>query len=317
MNIPCGREDEARLFQNIIKSGRLGQAYIINAPEGMGKKTLTNYILSLLFCDTHSSCGTCPSCRSLLAHCHPDAVYLTREEDKASLGVDRVRAIKQEVYTKPAMAPYKAVVAEEMELATDGAQNAMLKMIEEPPENVVFFLLCSSMAPILPTIVSRSVTVNLKPLPPDVLRRIFGAEEHLIAASFGSPGALKRLMEDTEYASFRDDVTDAFFCVSADEPYSPYAAAQKLDAYKTRPAEVFEIMLTLARDVYFRKTGLSHMIINKDKYNYIDSFAQKLSEVKISRIIQHIKDTLSQKGPSGNFAMAVTIMLLKIRSEMR
>ena len=317
MNIPCGRDDEARLFENIIKNDRLAQAYIINAPEGMGKKTLTNYILSLLFCDTHSSCGVCPSCKSLEANCHPDAVYLTREADKASLGVDRVRAIKQEVYTKPSMASYKAIVADEMELATDGAQNAMLKMIEEPPERVVFFLLTGSMAPILSTIQSRSVTVNLKPLPPRVLKSVFGADDYLVSISGGNPGKLKKLMDDSEYTDFRDEVADVFFSVRWDEPFSPYDGAKRLDKYKARSREVMEIMLSFARDIYFRKIGLSEDIINKDKVNCIDDFASRLSEAKISNIINHIKDTLSQKGASGNFNMAVTIMLLKCRSEMR
>ncbi len=317
MNIPCGREEEARLFQNIIKSGRLSQAYIINAPEGTGKKTVTDYIVSLLLCDTHSSCGVCKSCRSLAARCHPDVVYLTKDPDKASIGVDNVRAIKGEVYTKPAMASFKAVVADAMELATDSAQNAMLKMIEEPPENVVFFLLCSTMAPILPTILSRTVTVNLKPLAPEALRQITGADDFLVSICGGNPGRLKSLIGDTEYTDFRDEVTDAFFSVTAEDAYSPYSAAQRLDKFKARSGEVLDIMLTLARDAYFAKTGLLDYLINSDKVNYVNAFAARLSADRISRIINHIKDTISQKGASGNFAMAVTILLLRCRGEMR
>jgi len=317
MDIPRGREDIARLFQNSTANGRVSQAYIIHAPSGMGKKTITEYVLSLLVCSTHTSCGTCSSCQSFAAHCHPDVVYLKKEEDKASLGVENVRAIKNEVYTRPVMADYKAVVAFDMHLATPGAQNAMLKMIEEPPKNVVFFLLCDTLAPILPTIVSRCVVINLNPLGTSSLMAIDGADDFLVSVSGGNPGKLKLLIGDSEYHDFRDEVTDAFFSVTADDPYSPYLAAQRLEKLKTRANEALEVMLLCARDAYFFKAGLNDRIINKDKINYIKSYASPLKEASLWKIMQNIIDTIAQKGANGNFSMALTVLLLKCRSEMK
>lgn len=317
MNIPRGREDIHSLFQNCIQTGRLGQAYIINAPEGMGKKTVTQYILSLMMCSAHSSCGTCPSCLSLAKGCHPDVVYLTRDEDKASLGVDNVRSVIGEIYTKPLMSEYKAVVVEEMHLATESAQNAMLKIIEEPPANVVFFLICSSMAQILPTIVSRAVVINLRPLPKDVLMTIDGADKFLCSVCEGNPGMLKKLISDTDFTDFRDSVADAFFSISDKDAYAPYLAAKKLEAYKTQANRVFSVMLMCVRDIYFKKLGLSSNIVNKDKINYINAFASSLTPDKIWRMMNIIQKTASERGDSGNFTMAITIMLLKCRNEMR
>lgn len=317
MNIPRGREDIHRLFQNCIQSDRLSQTYIISAPEGMGKKTVTEYILSLMMCDTHSSCGGCPSCLSLGKKCHPDVVYIRRDEDKASLGVDNVRSATGDIYTKPLMSDYKAVIVEEMHLATVSAQNAMLKMIEEPPGRVVFFLLCSSMAQILPTIVSRAVVINLGPLSKDALMMIDGADDFLCSACEGNPGILKKLIGDTEFADFRDSVTDAFFSISDKDAYAPYLAAKKLEAYKSQANRVFSVMLMCIRDVYFKKIGLDGNIVNKDKINYIKTLSSSLTPEKIWHMMKIIEDTASKRGDSGNFTMAVTIMLLKCRSEMR
>ncbi len=317
MNIPRGREDVARLFQNSISRGKLSQAYIINAPSGMGKKTVTQYILSLIVCSSHSSCGVCPSCLSHDAKCHPDVVYLRRDEDKASLGVENVRAIKTEVYTRPVMSDYKVIVAEEMHLATVGAQNAMLKIIEEPPQNVVFIMLCDTLSPILPTILSRSVVVDLKPLSKEALSCIEGADDFLVSVSEGNPGKLTKLIEDADYTAFRDEVADAFFSLEDKDPYAPYRAAQRLDKFKTKSDEVFSLMLICARDAYFFKQGITDRIVNKDKLNYISSFASSLSPDKLWSIMDIIIKTIGEKGPSGNFTMAVTILLLKCRSVRR
>lgn len=317
MNVPCGREDIARLFENCISKDRLAQAYILNAPEGMGKRTVLSYILSLMLCQGHTSCGECFSCKSLEAGAHPDVVHLKKEEDKATLGVGRVRDIKNEVYTRPVMSDYKAVVVHEAHLATIEAQNAMLKMIEEPPEKVVFFLLCDTMAPILPTIVSRAIVLNLKPLPSDVLKSITGADDFQISICDGNIGRLKELTEDSAYSRVRDEVIDAFASVASDDPYTPYAIASRFDKLKENKEDIFDIILSFVRDAYCKKKNIDSCIINKDKINYISSFASKAKEDSLWRIMNLIVTTRKEKGKNGNFNIAMTILLLRCRREMK
>ena len=317
MKVPCGREDIARLFENCISKDKLAQAYILSAPQGMGKKTVLNYVLSLMLCKDHTSCGECLSCKSLEAGAHPDVVHLTREADKATLGVGRVRDIKNEVYTRPAMADYKAVVVYEAHLATIEAQNAMLKMIEEPPEKVVFFLLCDTMAPILPTIVSRAIVLNIKPLPAGALKEITGADDFQISICDGNVGRLKELTEDSGYSRVRDEVIDAFSSLTSEDPYTPYAVASRFDKLKENKEDVFDIILSFVRDAYCKKKNIDSCIINKDKMNYINAFASKAKEDALWRIMNLIVTTRKEKGKNGNFNIAVTILLLKCRRELR
>lgn len=317
MNVPLGREDIARLFQNSISKGSPAQSYILTGAEGMGKKTILEYVLALMLCESHTACGSCASCKSLNAEAHPDVVFLNREKDKASLGVDRVREIKAEVYTRPVLSRYKAVVVPEAHLATIGTQNAMLKMIEEPPQNVVFFLLCDTMAPILQTIISRSLVIKLKPLSYNVLKEISSAEDHLISLSGGNPGKLFKLMRDDDYICLRDEVIDAFSLIISPEPNAPYEIASRLDKIKADKDEIFKIILSLVRDAYFKKKNLDLEIANKDKMNYINSLADKAKEEALWRMMNHITEIVSDKGKSGSFNMAITILLLKCRKELR
>lgn len=313
MNIPRGREDVAKLFKNSITKDRLAQAYILSGPGGIGKKTVLKYVLSLMLCDSNSSCGECLSCKSLEAGAHPDIVEVRRDPDRATIGVNKIRDIKPEVYTRPTMAKYKAVIIYEAHLTTVEAQNAMLKMIEEPPERVVFFLLCDTTAPILPTINSRSLTVNLNPLSNEVLKEISGADDFEISVCEGNPGRLFQLQDDSEYIGVRDEVIDAFASLSPSDPYTAYDIVSRLDKIKEHKDDVLDIMLMFVRDAYYKKKGIENCIINKDKMNYINAFAGRANEENLWKIMDNIITTCREKGKNGNFNIAVTVLLLKCR----
>lgn len=318
MDNPIGREDIARVFKNALDNGKLCQTYIIHAPEGMGKKTVFKYIASLILCADFSSCGKCPSCKSLLTMSHPDMVELKRDPDKASIGVENVRDIKAEVYTRPVMSDYKVVAVYEAHLATVAAQNAMLKMIEEPPDKVVFFLLCDTLSPILSTVLSRAVVIELKPLCENDMKRIFSqsAESFEISLALGNPGKLIKLKEDLGYMALRDEVIDAFSYLTSEDSYAPYMVAERLDKIKENKDRILSILLSFARDAYFRKIGLNQDIANKDKLNYIDTFCAPLTEKACYKILEHIISTQKYKGKNGNLSIALTVLMLKCRSEM-
>lgn len=318
MNVPTGREDIAALFKNCLAHKKLGQAYIIHGAGGMGKKTVMRYILSLVMCDNNSSCGVCPSCKSLEAGAHPDVVQLKRPEGRASIGVDSVRSALSEVYIRPVVAGYKAVVVHEAHLLTAEAQNAMLKIIEEPPDKVVFFLLCDTLAPILQTVLSRSVTVNLKPLSVAELRQITGSEarEFELHYCMGNPGRLKALVSDEDFLSLRDAVIDKFTKISSDDAYTVYEAVQFLDKNKENRDEVFSMLLFFVRDILYKKLGMDALIINRDKINQINAFGKRTSAKALCKIMRIILNTQIQKGKNGNYTIAVTTMLFKCREEL-
>lgn len=318
MDMPKGRAKEVRLFQNCLKSDRLSQAYILHAEEGMGKKTLMRYILSLIMCETHSSCGRCPSCKSLEAGAHPDVYELKRPSDRASIGVEAVRSIPGEVYIRPVAAKYKAVIVHEAHLLTAEAQNAMLKVIEEPPDRVVFFLLCDTLAPILRTVLSRCVVIDLKPLGDDILREAANgrAGEFEISYSCSNPGKLLRLISDGEFKSLRDGVIDKTALIASENAYCVYEAADFFERHKDRRDDILNIITIFMRDALYRKLGMQDSIINKDKLKQIDAFSKACGAKECFKALCTVLKTVKDKGKNGSFNIAVTTMLFKCREEI-
>lgn len=144
----------------------IGHAYIIEGPIGSGKLTFVRQIAALLECEcdpretSHLPCESCRNCRNIISGNSPDVTVV--ERDGASIGVDAVRKIKEDIYMSSTESEYKVYAIREAERLTEEAQNALLIFLEEPPKNVVIFLLTSSAASLLETVRSRAVTLRMQ-----------------------------------------------------------------------------------------------------------------------------------------------------------
>ena len=127
-----------------IVSGTLPHAIIIEGVRGSGKSTVARHIALLLNCK-HSPdvCYLCDSCKKILGKNHTDVVYISVPEGKTQLGIESVRFMKSDVYIKPNESDYKVYIIQNAERMTPEAQNALLKVLEEPPARVVIMLLGS------------------------------------------------------------------------------------------------------------------------------------------------------------------------------
>ena len=157
-------------LQNDLSSKKNAHAYILEGAFGTGKHMLALRIAAALSCENADSpdhafpCLTCPSCKKILSGNSPDVIYVSRE-DKATLGVDPIRALRQDVCIAPNDVDTKVYIIEDAHLMTVQAQNAFLLTLEEPPSYVLFLLLCESAAPLLETIRSRAPTLRTEPIP--------------------------------------------------------------------------------------------------------------------------------------------------------
>ncbi len=175
-----------------LTEGNLSHAYILEGAFGTGKHTVALQIAAALACECKSSpdlplpCGQCPSCKKILSHNSPDVIYINRG-DKATLGVEAVRELKQDVYVAPNDISEKIYIIEEAHLMTVQAQNALLLTLEEPPPYVLFLLLCESTTPLLETIRSRAPTLRTEqvdtPLIGDYLKKNYPKATELALSS--------------------------------------------------------------------------------------------------------------------------------------
>ena len=166
-----------RLKQNLISSlqkGRISHFYLISGPEGSGKRTLAKLLTAAILCrDTHKPCGTCNACRKVMGNSHPDVITVVDPEHKA-VAVKLVRQAREDMYIRPNESDYKVYIFPQ-ELGIEG-QNALLKILEEPPKYGVFLLLSNNAEQLLPTVRSRCTELALSALPADLLVRELSGE---------------------------------------------------------------------------------------------------------------------------------------------
>lgn len=194
------------LRESIIKRS-ISHAYILAGDKGIGKSKIAREFAMELICEKNTGCGECPACRQFLADAYPDFFYMDAE-GKESIGIDRIREnIVNDVSIRPYHGKVKIYIIDEADKMTVGAQNALLKTIEEPPDYVVILLLVRNMSLLLETIRSRCIKLLLSAVSNDRIKRWLvekGTSEDLamVVASYsnGAPGIAKAMAESEDFA---------------------------------------------------------------------------------------------------------------------
>jgi DNA polymerase-3 subunit delta' len=161
-----------QLKENLINSlsrGRTSHFYLISGPEGSGKHTLARLLAAALMCESpESPCLHCAACRKILAGTHPDLITV-EDPDHKNIAVKIIRQMRDDMFIRPNEGRRKIYFLPQS-LGTEG-QNALLKILEEPPSYGAFILLTENPEALLPTVRSRCVELKLLPLEASLLRK--------------------------------------------------------------------------------------------------------------------------------------------------
>lgn len=188
-----------RLKDNLARSlrrGHISHFYLISGPAGSGRHTLARLLAAAILCrEPDAPCLQCRVCRKVLDGNHPDFITVD-DPEKKTVPVDLIRQARADIFVRPNESDHKIYLfprAQDMGLP---GQNALLKVLEEPPEYGVFLLITDNPERLLPTVRSRCVELELQPLPEDVLLRALhrrfpqAEEETLRAAAIAGGGFL-------------------------------------------------------------------------------------------------------------------------------
>ncbi len=309
-----GRQRLLGNLENICKSGRCGHLYIFEGERGIGKSTIAMHFAKSLICDTASGCNECDSCKSFDRLAHPD-VILVSETEKAEIGVDTARKLIKEVYLKPQLSKKRVFIIKNAEKLGRSAQNALLKIIEEPPEYAVFILLSENSAMLLNTILSRGVRITIPPLDKESLREIIGDNlgdkaDFYLSYCGGNPGKLIEIMSDEDFYSMRECVLDGLKYLLTDE-YGIYKICDIFEKYKDKKSILFSITESFFRDILLLKMKNGKYIINLDKNELLNKYANKVPEAACLEVIGIIEKTNNNMGKYGNYSLMIQTMLIE------
>lgn len=309
-----------------VSCDRVVSAYLFCGSPGIGKKTVARAFAASLLCQApHNGkpCHTCASCRLLASGNHPDLITLQAPTDKKSIGVEPVREqIVKEAYIRPFHAGRKVFIIESSELLTVEAQNALLKILEEPPAYAVFLLLAPSADQLLQTVLSRCLKFQFLPLSDDVCRSYFSKQEaensrKELAATF-SQGIIGRgltILKDEEYYQLYQKTLAQL----ADFPSSSTALPRLQQFFiqnRERIDDVIDFMLNFLRDCMRQKISKNPKLICADNQATIERFANAYSPGSLVRMMEAVVNFRTRLSKNASFTVAGLELLTKMQEEI-
>lgn len=315
-----------------IQSGKAAHAYILSGPVGSGKHTAARQICAAVACTTRDGdlpCGKCSQCHKILTDISADVRFI-RREDRATIGVDQIRTIKQDLYVTPNDGDCKFYIVEDAQTMTPQAQNALLLSLEEPPEFVTFLLLTTDPAALLETIRSRAPVLTMelfdRAAVGDYLRsdrecaRIAQTDPDRFAAaaiaSLGALGQAKALLtadpskaEPLRQRAYAMQLIDFVFCKQLAEGI----AALLKDMPKSRETVVGAMygFQTAVRDLIARKRDADLPTLYFIGTEDVIRAAQKLSVNRLVALYDLAGDTIEKLLANGSMTPVMSHFLLQ------
>lgn len=319
-----GHEQIKEHMQAAIRDKKPFHAYLFQGEEGVGKEALARTFAAGLQCQSESAdkpCKECVSCRQMESGNQPDVIWVTRE--KASLGVDEIREqLCNTMDIKPFSSPYKIYLVPEAEKMTEAAQNALLKTIEEPPEYGIVILMTSNISALLPTIQSRCLTIEFRPLSTAVVESY--VKEHCqvpdyqarASAAFaqGNLGKAMRYAKSEDFIERKDHIISLLRHVEQMDLSEMLAVIKDLGTRKDEVRDYIDLMVLWYRDVLlFKATKDINQLLFQDEASYISREASHRSYEKIEEILQAFEKAKVRLRANVNFDITMELMLLTLK----
>ena len=288
--------------------------------------SLADATANALLCEKNDAemCGECPACKKLLAGSHPDKQLVEKKRTKQSFGVDEVRDMVSSMYIKPMYGEEKIYIFDDASALTPAAQNALLKVIEEPPAYGRVFLCAKQEEDLLPTVLSRITHKYKLSMPTTDEIRVYLEQkypEKKSIASFcacfsqGNPVLAEELMEKDGAYSARKRICLFLKGIGGSEKSVLFNFTGYLKEHKEDFSQNSAYLVAVLRDMLYTKLSLSPLI-NSDLSDEIKDLSNRWSEQAIENAVSRFTSLTTAIRNSANFEGAVLNFLLEIWEDL-
>lgn len=321
-----GNEAIKRRLYNSIKGNVLSHAHLISGPEGSGKMTLALEISAALNCENRHNpcnkfpCHTCNNCRRIFDNSFTDVKVLSKPNDKATIGVSEIRYFREDMFLSASESEAKIYIIDNAEKMTPNAQNALLKVLEEPPSAVYVFLLTTSDDAILTTIKSRTQYTAMERFELSELMKYFSREpsasEELLMSADGCIGKAKLLLSDgaNEVKVAREITNKILSSLKPGTPYSTlFTAIKGLPTKKDELRSYLELLTVALRDILLLKQDRGAPLVFFTSRDDGINLATSMPSTRINAIYEIMRETMLDLSKNVNVNSLVTILGARIK----
>ena len=325
-----GHEAVVRALESALRAGRMHHAYLISGPAHVGKTTLAFQLAQAVNCLTPGAepCGGCAACARIANGHHADVIVLQVDTEAAEgprtmIGIDAVRDLISSAQLKPYEGRTRVYVVQSADQLTTDAANALLKVLEEPPPDVLILLLTSNVDGVLPTVQSRCQTIDLRPLPVERVAAIMRDEHgtsseqaHVLAAlSRGCLGwAITASRDPSLLAGMHQRLERIADVVEAGlEERFAYADELARLFQRDRAAARDELFLWLRwlRDMLLIQQGQGDRIVNVSWRDTLERQALGLSPASLVRWLRLVTEAIETLDRNANARLALDVLMLE------
>ncbi|MCM1175705.1 MAG: DNA polymerase III subunit delta [Blautia sp.] len=319
-----GQEQIKEHLQNAIAMNKVSHAYIINGERSSGKEFVAKVFAAALQCEKGGTepCGECHSCIQAKSGNQPDIIFVSHDKPN-SIGVEDIRTqINNDIGIKPYSSPRKVYIMNEGEKMTVQAQNALLKTLEEPPEYAVILILTSNVDSLLPTVLSRCVVLNMKPVPDHKVKKFLMEELEIpdykanicVAFARGNIGKAKMLASSEEFEKVKEEAVTLVKYINDMDISEVVKAIKKISEYQFDVTDYLDILSVWYRDaLLFKATKDANSLIFKNELQYIRRVADRSTYEGIETIVKALQQAKRRLEANVNFDLTMELLLLTIQ----
>ncbi len=335
------QEHVTEILQNAIRGNRIAHAYLFTGPRGVGKTSMARILAKSLNCvdgPTVTPCNKCHICLEITNGTSSDVIEI---DGASNTSVDDVRDLQKELLYAPTKAKYKIYIIDEVHMLSKSAFNALLKTLEEPPDNVLFIFATTEPFKVIPTIISRCQRYDFKRIPIEAivkrLQELTVAENididkeslYLLArkADGGLRDALSLLDQVLSYCADKvtiDKVRDIFGLIPTQVfcELLTLIASRDSQALLGRLQEIFESgadlqdlttnLMEFLRVVILRKVGMAPTEVAAEEYPAYDEIAELFKQTDLLYMMSALMQVRNDLKSSANPYLILEMVMLKL-----